>query len=121
MITPHGPNMKIGLKRNELVVGSRYVIKEKVRAPLPGGGLCYRHVMLVDLLSANRAIVQWDKKILGGNTMTVMTNVSCSRFLATEADWDRFPKNWCAKHRRLELDMTEIQGVQVGMYEGVVM
>lgn len=119
MIVADHPNLKIGLKRKELVLNKRYVIKEKVRAA--PGLFTYRHVLLVDLVAGNKAVVQWDElchdKPIGQPdrkvvTKTRMATVSCATFLATEEDWDRFPKVWNAKHRRLEIDYTEIQGEQ---------
>jgi hypothetical protein len=119
MIVADHPNLRIGLKRKELVCGQRYVIKEKVRAA--PGQFIYRHVFLVDLIAGNRAVIQWDEvthdKPIGQPNRKIVTRVrtakvSCSMFLATEEDWDRFPKHWNAKRRRLEIDYTEIQGEQ---------
>lgn len=129
MIVADAPNLKIGFKRKELVPGTRYVIKQRGRG-WPIHPLIYRHVHLVELQSGNRALVQWDEacyttlsgqplaempvthkgKAVGKRVRTAI--VSCSTFMATEADWDRFPKHWNAKRKCLMLDMTDIQGEQ---------
>lgn len=132
MIVPDSPNLKIGLKRKDLVLGKEYVWKE-IHRFRGGSSVSYRYVTLVDLLSGNRAVIQWDQPVLldhsgrahdrppqtvdiaGVGKQMRMRTISAASLIATSADWDRFPKHWNAKTKRLEMDMTEIQGEQVSL------
>jgi hypothetical protein len=124
----------MNLKRKELVLGTEYVVFEKIKAVrkvpavsnngrasngFPGSG-CYIRGQLIDLRSGNRAVIQYDepcwdkamfspvpKKVI---TRRVLKEISCSQILATAEDWDKHVKVFDIRARHLVLDRTQTIG-----------
>lgn len=101
------------MKHKELVLGQVYWVTFPFKkGQLLPGTRVYRKVHLVDLLSGNRAVVQWDEithdKPIGQPDRKVITRVrmatiSCGTFMYSDADRQERGIVWDYKQRKLVL------------------